>query len=112
MHKIESFIGEANKNRLIDCIRGKPVDRVPNFKILLEDKHVEKLLGRYVGVPIMFHSDGRIDDAIDMLLDMGIECITPMDSSGIDYRDYKKRYGNRVTLHGNMLGLNVRGICG
>jgi len=302
MHKIESFTGEANKNRLIDCIRGKPTDRVPNFEILLEDKHVEKLLGRYAGntlgiggdpakgsaaaqqtarpmyprdylelcriigqdaialeafwtplkhrtadgriapitdrsvkskkdvekiiwpteedmeerlryareyveaakgtnigvafsgccifqtlyefvvgmhdcmimlmedrdtfdylmrrsadyyeelvrraikegidfifaaddfafksglfvrpeifqeiwrphferiiapardadVPVMFHSDGKIDDAVEMLIDMGIECITPMDPSGIDCRDYKKRFGHRVALHGNI----------
>jgi uroporphyrinogen-III decarboxylase len=25
-----------------------------------------------------------------------------MDPSGIDYRDYKKRYGTRLTLHGNI----------
>ncbi len=25
-----------------------------------------------------------------------------MDPSGIDYRDYKKRFGHRVALHGNM----------
>jgi hypothetical protein len=27
---------------------------------------------------------------------------TPMDPSGIDYRDYKKRYGHRVTFFGNI----------
>ena len=53
-------------------------------------------------LPVMFHSDGRIDEGIEMLLDMGCDCITPMDPSGIDYRDYKKRYGHRVALHGNM----------
>jgi uroporphyrinogen decarboxylase len=53
-------------------------------------------------IPIMFHSDGKIDDAIEMILDMGVNAITPMDPSGIDYRDYKKRYGSRVTLFGNI----------
>jgi uroporphyrinogen decarboxylase len=37
-----------------------------------------------------------------MLLDMGVDCLTPMDPSGIDYRDYKRRYGHRVALHGNI----------
>lgn len=66
--------------------------------------HFDRIIApaREAGVPVMFHSDGKIDDAVDMLLDMGIECITPMDPSGIDYRDYKKRYGSRVTLHGNI----------
>lgn len=66
--------------------------------------HYDKIFApiRDAGVPIMFHSDGKIDDAMEMLLDMGVSCITPMDPSGVDYRDYKKRYGNRVTLLGNI----------
>lgn len=66
--------------------------------------HFDRIVApaRKAGLPIMFHSDGRIDDAVEMLVDMGIQCVTPMDPSGVDYRDYKKRYGNRVTLHGNI----------
>lgn len=54
------------------------------------------------GIPLKFHSDGKLDDAIDMLIDMGFNCINPMDPYGIDYRDYKKRYGKRVTFSGNI----------
>lgn len=57
---------------------------------------------REAGIPIMFHSDGKIDDAVEMLIEMGVDGITPMDPSGIDYRDYKKRYGDRLTLFGNI----------
>ena len=66
--------------------------------------HFDRIVapGREAGIPIIFHSDGKIDEAVEMLIDMGIQCITPMDPSGIDYRDYKKRYGNKVTLHGNI----------
>jgi uroporphyrinogen decarboxylase len=66
--------------------------------------HYERILApaREAKVPIWFHSDGKIDQAVEMLLDMGVDCLTPMDPSGIDYRDYKKRYGHRVTLHGNI----------
>lgn len=53
-------------------------------------------------IPILFHSDGKIDEGMEMLLDMGISSLNPMDPSGVDYRDYKKRYGHRVTLHGNI----------
>ena len=66
--------------------------------------HYDRLLApaRDAGIPILFHSDGKIDDAIEMLLDMGVNAVTPMDPSGVDYKDYKKRYGRRVTLHGNI----------
>ena len=57
---------------------------------------------RNANKPILFHSDGRIDDAVEMLLDMGVDCLNPMDPSGVDYRDYKRRYGDRVTLSGNI----------
>ena len=57
---------------------------------------------RDAGIPIIFHSDGKIDDGMEMLLDMGVHAITPMDPSGVDYHDYKKRYGHRVTFFGNI----------
>ena len=66
--------------------------------------HFDRILApiRDAGIPIVFHSDGKIDEAMEMLIDMGVSCVTPMDPSGIDYRDFKKRYGHRVTLHGNI----------
>jgi uroporphyrinogen-III decarboxylase len=54
------------------------------------------------GIPIKFHSDGRLDEAMEMLIDMGFSCINPLDPSGIDYHDYKKRYGHRVSLSGGI----------
>ena len=42
-------------------------------------------------IPIMFHSDGKIDDIIEGLIEIGVDCINPMDPSGIDYKDYKRR---------------------
>ncbi|MBN1836313.1 MAG: hypothetical protein JW820_10720 [Spirochaetales bacterium] len=56
------------------------------------------------GIPVKFHSDGKLDEAMEMLLDMGVSCINPLDPSGIDCRDYKRRYGHRVTLSG---GINL-----
>ena len=66
--------------------------------------HFDRIMApaRSAGVPINFHSDGKIDGGVEMLLDMGVSCLTPMDPSGIDYRDYKRRYGHRVCLHGNI----------
>jgi len=54
------------------------------------------------GIPVMFHSDGKIDDIVEDLIDMGLNCLHPMDPYGIDYREYKKRYGARLCLAGNI----------
>ena len=54
------------------------------------------------GIPVLFHSDGKIDETVDWLVDIGVDGINPMDPYGIDYRDYKKRFGHRITLSGNM----------
>ena len=66
--------------------------------------HFDRILApaREAKIPILFHSDVKIDEAVEMLIEMGVNCITPMDPSGIDYRDYKKRFGNRISLHGNI----------
>lgn len=55
-----------------------------------------------LGLPVIFHSDGKIDETVDWLIDIGVEAITPMDPYSIDYRDYKKRYGDRLCLFGNI----------
>ena len=49
-------------------------------------------------VPIIFHSDGKIDEIVDDLIEMGLDCLNPMDPSGIDYAGYKKRFGNRLSF--------------
>jgi len=54
------------------------------------------------GIPVMFHSDGKIDDMVDSLIDIGMDCLNPMDPYGVDYRQYKKRYGKRLCLSGNV----------
>jgi len=66
--------------------------------------HYDRILApaRDAGVPIMFHSDGKIDAGMEMLMEMGVTALHPMDPSGVDYRDYKKRFGSRLTLFGNI----------
>lgn len=54
------------------------------------------------GVPVIFHSDGKIDDIVEDLIDMGLNCLNPMDPYGIDYRKYKRKYGSRLCLYGNV----------
>lgn len=65
---------------------------------------LEKIFGPALerGIPVVFHSDGKLDSIMDMLIDMGVSCVHPMDPYCIDYRDYKKRYGKKVSLAGNI----------
>jgi len=53
-------------------------------------------------IPVLFHSDGKIDDIIENLIEIGVDCIHPLDPYGVDFRDYKKRYGSRIALAGNI----------
>ena len=54
------------------------------------------------GIPVMFHSDGKVDDIVGDLIDMGLDCLNPMDPYGVDYSDYKAKYGDRLCLSGNV----------
>ncbi|MHB1347608.1 MAG: uroporphyrinogen decarboxylase family protein [Candidatus Humimicrobiaceae bacterium] len=56
--KFKEYSGKPDKNRLINAMKGEPVDRVPNFEVLIEDQIVEKILGRSIGSSAL----GSIDD--------------------------------------------------
>jgi hypothetical protein len=58
--------GKPDKNRIISAMKGEPVDRVPNFEILIQDKLVEKILGRHIGssaIGYINKSDSELRDA-------------------------------------------------
>ena len=55
--QIEPYIGEPDVARLIAQIRGEPADRVPHLEALVEDRHVENLLGRYAGNTLAYGGD-------------------------------------------------------
>ncbi|MBN1835108.1 MAG: hypothetical protein JW820_04600, partial [Spirochaetales bacterium] len=54
------------------------------------------------GKPVMFHSDGNISDLVPMLLDAGVSCVHPCDPYGVDYREFKKRFGAHLCMAGNI----------
>ncbi|MBC8387987.1 MAG: hypothetical protein H8E13_08060 [Actinobacteria bacterium] len=53
-------------------------------------------------IPVIWHSDGKIDEVIEDLIEMGVDCINPMDPYSMDYRELKKKYGKRVAFSGNI----------
>ena len=54
------------------------------------------------GIPVLFHSDGKVDDIVEDLINIGVNTLHPLDPYGINYSDYKKRYGSRISFAGNV----------
>ncbi len=56
-----------------------------------------------VGLPVIKHTDGNIMPILDMILDSDIDCLDPIDPvAGLDIGDFKKKYGDRIALKGNV----------
>ena len=57
-------------------------------------------------LPITYHTDGNLDQAIPFLLEAGITCIQPIEvKAGNDLLSLKKKYGDKLVLMG---GIDVR----
>ena len=54
------------------------------------------------GKPVMFHSDGNVDELVPMLLEAGVDCLNPLDPYGVDYREIKRKFGDKLCLSGNI----------
>jgi uroporphyrinogen decarboxylase len=49
------------------------------------------------------HSDGDITPVVDWWLESGVDCLDPVDpAAGLDLADFKRKYGGRVCLKGNV----------
>ncbi len=55
-----------------------------------------------ISVPWILHSDGNILPIIEDLLGMGINGINPIDPNCMDIRQFKKDFGHRVCVIGNV----------
>ena len=55
--QFEPYSGEPDVERLIKAFKRQEVDRVPNWEVLIEDRHVEKMLGRFAGNTLAFGGD-------------------------------------------------------
>jgi uroporphyrinogen decarboxylase len=63
-------------------------------------------LGQYAhahGMRLMFHCDGNVGQLIPLLLEAGLDAIHPLEArAGNDVGDYKRRFGDRLCLIGNI----------
>ena len=51
-------------------------------------------------VEFFFHSDGNVLDVMDDLVEVGFTVINPIQPECMDPTEVKRRWGNRITLHG------------
>jgi len=76
-------------------------DDISKF-ILPNLKKINGFLKNY-NIPSFRHTDGNIWPIFDMLIDAGYDGIHPIDpSAGMDLGEAKKKYGDKVTLMGNV----------
>lgn len=55
------------------------------------------------GLPVIYHTDGKLDEALPILIEAGITGIQPLEvKAGNDVRELKKRYGNKLVFMGNI----------
>jgi len=67
------------------------------------------------GMRFMFHCDGNVAPLIPLLLEAGLDAIHPLEArAGNDVREYKRQYGDRLCLIGNIdadvVATNDRGL--
>lgn len=62
------------------------------------------------GVPTLYHGDGDNRPILDLLLEAGVVALHPLEvKAGMDLRDLKARWGDRLVLFG---GIDVRALSG
>jgi uroporphyrinogen decarboxylase len=67
---------------------------------------VFKELCRYFhskGMPVILHSDGKINDLIPYFIEEGIDCLEPLEvKAGMDLIQLKEKYGDKISLMGGI----------
>jgi hypothetical protein len=61
---------------------------------------VEPLISR--GIPVTFHSDGNIVEAIPLIIELRFCALNPIEPYGMEIADIKRRFGSSLCLIGNI----------
>ncbi|MEW6358569.1 MAG: uroporphyrinogen decarboxylase family protein [Planctomycetota bacterium] len=54
------------------------------------------------GLPVLYHSDGRLTELLPDLIEIGVTAINPVQPECMDLMETKQRFGDRLTLWGCM----------
>jgi uroporphyrinogen decarboxylase len=67
-------------------------------------------MGKAIGAPFIYHSDGKLYPVMDDLVELGVRGIQPLEPKAMDPLAVKERWPGRVCLMGNIdLDLMARG---
>jgi len=87
-------------------------DLAHNSGLMIAPEHYRRLLFPWYrrmaeacearNVPFIFHSDGKIDDALEDLIACGVQAVHPLEPQSMDIAEVKRRYGNRLAVIGNI----------
>lgn len=60
-------------------------------------------MAKQAGVPVMFHSCGNITEIFDdVIMELGVDAINPIEPYSMNIYDIKKKYGDKITISGNI----------
>ena len=79
--------------------------RVTEAYCSVSDSYIKKGSGvaHRFGKPVFKHTDGNIWTIFDLIIEIGIDGIHPIDSvSGMDFGEAKQKYGKKLCLMGNV----------
>jgi uroporphyrinogen decarboxylase len=75
------------------------------FRRLLKARYAKvfrELRGLNKDIKIAFHCDGKVEWALDDLVEVGVDVINPLQPDVNDVAAVKKRYGKKLTVWGNV----------
>ncbi len=76
----------------------------PDFFFDYYPRRLQTLIepARKAGVPVTYHSDGKVDLIVDMLVDAGIEAMNPVEPYSNDILEIGRLAGGRIGMIGNV----------
>jgi hypothetical protein len=67
-------------------------------------RRTEETVSRLIrlGIPYVFHTDGKLDDVIPFLIELGFSCVHGCERNANDLGHLVDRFGDEIVLSGNM----------
>jgi len=59
-------------------------------------------LAKARGIPYLYHTDGRLWEVMEDIIDCGVDALHPIEPKAMDIREVKRRYGERLCVIGNI----------
>jgi len=120
--KLANFMEECGKSLIdagVDGVRpagdfaykNGPFFSPAHYRKLLAPAHKKMFQPfRKRGLPVILHTDGDVRPIIPDLLEVGVTALHPLEAkAGMDVRELKRQYGDRLAFHGN---IDVRALSG